>query len=135
MNIKAGDIIGFSGSSLVNDLINIGTWGIPRWHLSHVGIIVERNGELLFFESTSLAPAGVKCVIQDKEVKGVQAHTIETMLQRPGKIWLYPLSRPLYRRENQRLLFSLVSKCNTGKGYDLIGAGRAGGGLLRRCLS
>lgn len=130
MEIKAGDIIGFSGSGFVSDLINVGTFGIPRWHLSHVGIVVKYRNELLLFESTSLAPAGLECRIQKRHVKGVQAHTLPSLRKRPGRIWLYPLYRELFNNESQRLMYYAISQL--GKDYDMLGAGRAGGGLFLR---
>ena len=51
---KAGDIIGFSGDSWMSAGINMATYGIPFWSLSHVGIVGEHDGELLLFESTEL---------------------------------------------------------------------------------
>lgn len=131
MELKAGDIIGFSGSGPISDLINVGTFGIPRWHLCHVGILAELDNQLLLFESTSLGK-DVPCVLQEKVVKGVQAHTIEEFLEREGRIWVYPLHRTLYLRESRRLTYSLLGKL--GKRYDLLGAGRAGGGLVLRWL-
>ena len=41
--IKAGDIIGFSGDSWISTLVNIATYGIPFWGLSHVGIMGRRG--------------------------------------------------------------------------------------------
>ena len=38
---KPGDLIGFSGDSPVSDAINLGTFGLPRWGISHVGIMAE----------------------------------------------------------------------------------------------
>lgn len=130
MDIKPGDILGFSGAGFVSDLINIGTFGIPRWHLSHVGIIAQLNGQNLMFESTSLAPADQPCVLQGKAIRGVQVHTIEQALARKGKVWLYPLSRTLYPRESRRLTYSLMGQL--GRDYDMLGAGNAGGGLFLR---
>ena len=54
-DIKAGDVIGFSGNSWISGLINIGTYGIPFWGISHVGIMAHAaDGRLLIFESTTL---------------------------------------------------------------------------------
>ena len=53
--IKAGDIIGFSGDSWISACVNIATYGIPFWGLSHVGIMGHADdGRLLLFESTQL---------------------------------------------------------------------------------
>ena len=49
--VKAGDLIAFSGDSWISDLVNVATYGIPRWGVSHVGIMGEaRDGRLLLFE-------------------------------------------------------------------------------------
>ena len=42
--IKAGDIIGFSGRSWISAGINIATYGIPLWGISHVGIMANAPG-------------------------------------------------------------------------------------------
>jgi len=39
--IKAGDLIGFSGNSWQSAVIAIGTYGIPRWGLTHVGVVAD----------------------------------------------------------------------------------------------
>lgn len=130
MEIKAGDIIGFSGDGPVSDGINLATWGIPRWHLSHVGIVAKLDGRLVLFESTSLSPADSICVLQGKRVVGVQAHELDDIYKRPGRVWHYPLSRPLTPSESRRLTFFLVGQ--VGRGYDMRGAGLAGGGVLLR---
>ena len=49
--MKAGDILAFSGHSLTSAFINVVSYGIPFWSVSHVGIIGEHEGRLLLFES------------------------------------------------------------------------------------
>ena len=121
---KAGDIIGFSGDSWLSVGINLATYGIPFWSLSHVGIVGEHDGELLLFESTSLSD--LPCVIQGKPVWGTQAHRIDECVRTyGGKVWHYPLYRPLYPFESKRLSEFLLEYI--GKDYDAIGAFRAGG--------
>ncbi|REJ65646.1 MAG: hypothetical protein DWQ31_17045 [Planctomycetota bacterium] len=122
--IKAGDLIGSSGHHLLGAAINLATYGIPFWGLSHVGIIGEHNGELLLFEATTLSD--LPCVIQGKPVDGTQAHRLGARLESyRGKVWHYPLYRPLYAFEQERLSTFLVS--HIGVDYDAIGAFRAGG--------
>lgn len=133
MEFKAGDIIGFSGDTPVNDLINVATWGVPRWGLSHVGIVAPYDYALALFESTSLAPAGSKCIVQRKHVKGVQAHWLSDVRMRTGKIWHYPLSRALSDDESKRLTEFLLSQI--GRGYDFRGAARSGGGVMLRAAA
>ena len=42
---KAGDIIGFSGDSWLSVGINLATYGIPFWSLSHVGILGDGGSD------------------------------------------------------------------------------------------
>lgn len=143
MNIKPGDIIGFSGDSWMSAMINLTTYGIPYWDLSHVGIVAEydemwdgrgreypcceyrpRHHELFLFESTfgCLMP----CKIQDRVGNGTQAHDIdERIKQYGGKVWHYPLSCALRPLESRRLTAFLLE--HLGRDYDAIGAIRAGG--------
>jgi hypothetical protein len=122
--IQAGDIIGFSGWNWISALINMGSFGIPFWSISHVGIMAEHNGKLLLFESTTLNT--VPCEVTGKRISGSQAHPLEHNLQNyNGAIWHYPLYRPLFDHERLRLNEFLVS--TIGRPYDAIGAFRSGG--------
>jgi len=124
MQVSAGDIIGFSGFSFTSGVINCFTYGVPRWNLSHVGIIAHYDCEPLLFESTTLCD--LPCEIQKKCVRGVQAHVLEDRIKAyPGKIWRYPLLKPLRPLEDLRLSWFLTD--NIGKDYDMIGAVRSGG--------
>ena len=121
---KAGDVVGFSGDSWLSVGINLATYGIPFWSLSHVGILGEHDGELLLFESTSLSE--LSCAIQGQPVWGTQAHRLDECVEAyGGRVWHYPLYRPLYPFENKRLSAFLAEYL--GKDYDAIGAFRAGG--------
>ena len=101
--IKPGDVIGFSGSGLTGDVINIGTWGIPRWNICHVGIVGEaQDGRQLLFESTTLDD--LPCEISGAKFDGTQAHNLDTVCKGyRGKVWHYALCRPLYDFERKRL--------------------------------
>jgi len=124
---KAGDIIGFSGDNWLSAGISVATLGIPFWDLSHVGIIGEHKGELLLFESTTLNDS--PCVIQKERVRGAQAHRIDDRVQAyRGKVWLYPVYRPLYAYEGNRLSEFLIE--HLGRDYDAIGAFRSGGNVF-----
>ena len=71
-DLKAGDVIGFSGQSWISFLINIGTYGIPFWGISHVGIMAHApDGRLLLFESTTLED--MPCEIGGECFNGTQA--------------------------------------------------------------
>ena len=121
---KAGDLVGFSGGGWLSAAINIATYGLPFFGLSHIGIIGSHEGELLLFESTSLSR--LPCLIQGKPVFGTQAHRLDDRVKvYKGKVWLYPLVTRLYDFESERLSKFLTAFI--GKNYDAIGAFRAGG--------
>lgn len=126
-NILPGDILGFLGSGLESFIINVGTYGIPGNGLSHVGIAAEYDGRTILFESTTLNDR--PCYIQNKLVKGVQAHPIEYRIETyKGKIWHYPLRMKLRGYEKVKLTHYLLTQL--GVAYDYAGAGRAGGKLI-----
>lgn len=128
--IKEGDILGFLGSSIASSVINIGTYGIPGWGLSHVGIASKYEGDTILFESTTLNDR--PCYIRKQHVQGVQAHPIPYSIESyAGKIWHYPLIKPLRKNEGLRLSSYLMKQL--GKDYDYLGAGRSGGKLIA-CL-
>ena len=85
--IKAGDIVGFSGRSWISAGINIATYGIPLWDISHVGIMAHApDGRLLIFESTSLE--NLPCEISHENFTGTQAHLLDDILRvYEGKAW------------------------------------------------
>ena len=122
---KPGDLIGFSGESLISDFINIATYGIPRWGLSHIGIMGEAtDGRLLLFESTTLDP--LPCAITGKTFDGTQAHTLDDVVAGyRGKVWKYDLYRELYPSERDRLTHFLTANLHIP--YDQMGAFRSGG--------
>ena len=123
--VKPGDVIGFSGRGWASALINVGTYGIPFFGLSHVGIMARvPDGRLLLFESTSLSD--LPCVLSGESFVGTQAHELrEAVAAYPGKAYLYPLYRPLYRNEDGRLTQFLMETVHTP--YDLMGAFRSAG--------
>ena len=124
--LKPGDVIGFSGRGYQSVAINILTYGIPHWSISHVGILGQHKGKLLLFESTTLTD--IPCVIQGKSVQGTQACHLEDRLKSyAGRAWHYPLYRKLFAFECKRLNDFLVD--HIGVPYDREGAIRAGGSL------
>lgn len=111
--VKAGDVIGFSGRNPMSDGINIATFGIPRWGISHVGIISgdRLNGDRLF-ESTS--------------EKGVHSRPLRAAIGAyDGRVWAYTLIRPLYLHEYARMTNRLATF--RGSDYDVRGALQSGG--------
>lgn len=120
--IKTGDIIAFSGFGRKSVFVNLVTFGIPYWYASHVGIIGEYKGEQLLFESTTLS--NVPCVVQGKSFKGVQAvRTSERLESYRGRVYHYPIYRPLFGFEADRLNEFLIDKVGTP--YDLHGGMRS----------
>lgn len=128
MPIQDGDIIAVSGVGAASDIINLGTFGLPRHGISHVGIVSHHGPNALIYESTTLGRP--PCVIQNKAVSGVQAHYLQDYVEFvPGKIWHYPLRRELYNHEGARL--GKVLDEQIGKTYDFGGAIRSGGLIFR----
>jgi len=123
--IQPGDIVGFSGECFISDLINVATYGVPRWGISHVGIMGEASdGRLLLFESTTLD--GLPCEITGAPFSGTQAHSFDAVVKAyQGKVWHYPLCRTLYENERQRLTQFLMETIHTP--YDEMGAFRSAG--------
>lgn len=116
---KAGDLIAFSGANYVSDMVNLATWGIPRWGISHVGVVAEVDDRLLLFEATTLGEA--PCEIMG-HTSGTQAHSLDFSKYK-GRVWHYPLYRELYEREGTRLTAYLISVLQTP--YDELGALRS----------
>lgn len=130
---RVGDIITTSGTGFVSGAINIGTLGIPSYHASHIGIITEVDSRRLIIESTSVHPMQTPCEYSGEPVKGVQLHTLEDVVARPGKAWVHPLTRPLYSHEAQRLRLYLFARL--GSEYDLLGAARSAGVIFNALQS
>src|SRR5690242_20486011 len=116
MKFQPGDILAFSGRSLLSRAIELGTYG----PISHVGIVGEKG---LIFEANHCDHE--PCAIQGRLVSGTQAHTIESRMGYDGPVWHYPLISPLYRHEVTRLMTFLTD--TIGLPYDEIGAFRSAG--------
>ena len=138
--VKAGDLLAVSGKGFVANTVQAATLSLPnigplgRWGwagASHVAIAVPVFDELLAYESTSFNRP--RCVRTNRDnPKGVQAHYIQDIVEAGGDVWHYPLRRPLYLHEEDRLL--MFAEQALGRGYDFIGATRASGGILMRLL-
>lgn len=126
--MKVGDLLFCSGSGLSSKFINCMTYAWPNTGFSHVGILGELHGDWLLYESLASCP--LPCVRAGYKTEGVQAHYLDDILALGGGDYcLVPLARELYRHEVDRLLWYLDSQI--GKPYDMIGAVRSGGMLLR----
>lgn len=137
-NLRAGDVLAYSGKGWLSGFINLVTGRLPDHGASHVSILATyvklSRGDvssLLNFESTSVyedKPENA-CEITRKYIRGVQAHTLEFALARPGKIWVYRLKRPLTRAQQKKLTAYIDSQL--GKPYKYFGAGKSFGGGFR----
>lgn len=127
-SLADGDVIGFSGNGLVSDVINLATFGVPRWGLSHIGIICSYRGVRYLFESTTLGDT--PCDILQRKVNGVQAHRLYDILERPGRVWKYKINKALDDSQHRALLLNLLAQLGTP--YDYKGAARSGGFLIRQ---
>lgn len=122
-----GDLIGFSACTRLGITINLGTWGIPGYGLSHVALVGPHpcHGRPILYESTSIYDQ--HCILQGRKVDGVQAHEILPRVldyrRRFGRVWHYPLVRELWPEQREALLKSCIESLGTP--YDNIGAFRA----------
>jgi hypothetical protein len=124
MDIRAGDVIAFSGDGGISFVVNILSYGVPWVSISHLGIMGEHEGELLIFESTTLS--NIPCAIQGESIEGVQAVRLKDRVEKyDGKVFHYPLVDQLFGGGKRKLSQFLHDQI--GKPYDLIGALRAGG--------
>lgn len=133
-DLLPGDIIGFCSRDVIADTICVMSGALPGG-IHHVGIVGGMPGAPLIYEScTSLRPP---CYHAGKLVKGVQAHTVDELLEfistRKTRLWHYRQRHPLYLHEAARLEHWLRQRI--GLPYDLDGALHAGGGILFRTLA
>jgi hypothetical protein len=117
-NLRPGDLLGTCYFGIEGDIINLSTYGIPRFSLSHVAILAEHKDDLLIFESTT--QCGIPCAIRGVHFNGSQAHYIDSRLESyRGKVWHYPLAIPLRSHERRQLSEYLVE--TIGRPYDVEG--------------
>lgn len=119
-----GDVIGFSRRDCLGWGINLATWGVPGWGLSHVAIVASHPEGCLpvLFESTMMAPT--PCIIAKRMVSGVQCHEIRQRIKAyPGRVWLYPRAQRLSNVVDILLCEWLMGKLGTA--YDVAGAMRS----------
>jgi hypothetical protein len=113
-----GDILGFSGRHWASYGINLCTYGVPGWGLSHVGIVSYVDGPT----------AGLRCLDSDYG-EGVSHTEISTKVNEyEGRVWHYQLTRPLYLYEVGRLTRHASSFL--GRPYDSGGALKSGGKIV-----
>jgi hypothetical protein len=126
-NLKPGDLIGFSSFDWSGFVINLGTYGIPFYDISHIGIISEHQGQLMLFESTTFC--NIPCSIQGIRVNGTQCHPLEDRMKGYfGSVWHYPLLWEL--SESQRAELSAFLHSQIARPYDLAGAFRSSGKIF-----
>lgn len=138
-SFQPGDVLGFSAGNCADALINLGTCGWPGWSISHVAVVIAHpsDGGPVLWEAASNRPD--PCILQHRLVKGVQVHRIGRRLVefrvRGGRVWHYPLARPLSERESY--LLTKEAEYWLGTPYDWWGAFCArtiGCGWLRHLL-
>lgn len=118
--------MGFSALSLTGALINVGSFGIPFYGFSHVGIVASYGGRNRLFESTTFNT--LPCLIQGKPVSGSQCQGLDARIRAfRGSVRRIPLLEPLNSDQKGQLTEYLVS--NVGQPYDYLGAERSGGKL------
>jgi len=107
---RAGDVFGFS--------IGYG------YGISHVGIVAPhpwRRDDVALYES--LAAPGQPCIVRGAPATGVQCHDLcPRIKQYDGRVWHYPLAKPLTFTCRKRLDFESVN--SIGIKYDTPGAWR-----------
>jgi hypothetical protein len=126
--MNPGDIIAFSGANFVSDFLNVVTYGIPRFSISHVAIVadygVAEMRSQLIFESTTINSS--PCEIRGIATRGAQAQFLNTrLLSYEGVIWHYPLIKSLSEAESETLTGYLVPMLGTP--YGEVAAFRSGG--------
>lgn len=129
MEIKEGDCLGFSSWDWTGFIINVGTFGIPFFDLSHIGIVSNLDGKEVLFESTTLYDE--PCLVQKKSVSGVQVHNIQERINSyKGRVYHLPLLEDIDTVKLQKYLMDQV-----GKTYDMIGAFRSASLVIEKFLN
>ncbi len=123
---RPGDVLGFSNRGCTGIVINLTTWGIPRWGLSHVALVGRHpdTGEPVLWESLALIDR--PCLIQKKVTTGLQVQPIRERVERyNGRVWHYRLTNRLTEDEQDQL----AEYCQRflGTNYDHVAAFRARG--------
>ncbi|QDT31011.1 hypothetical protein [Thalassoglobus polymorphus] len=132
MNFQPGDIAACYGSDWTGRFISLGTasfFSPPKllFGPSHVAILCEVQGDLVWVESTTLCRS--PCLIRGEPVAGAQAHRprdrINDYVLNAGKVDLYRLTpiNKLSAAESQLLSAILINHfVRSGKQYDMAGA-------------
>lgn len=115
VTLNSGDILAFGGRGLVSKVIR--AWTCSR--ISHVGIVCERAGVPLLWESTTLSD--LPCMLCGRFTRGVQAVIPSERIARyDGHVWRLRVKRPLESWQIARLLGFL--SLQDGVRYDLLQA-------------
>jgi hypothetical protein len=118
LDAKPGDIIAFSGRHWGSWGINLCSYGVPGWGISHVGICCKANSKapgVMLFDSNH----GIGVRYRDPRA---------AVRKYDGRVWIYRLSRPLYLHECARLITRATELA--GRPYDTRGALRSGGKIF-----
>ena len=121
MHCDPGDTLGFSSWSRLGIGINLCTWGVPFWGLSHVAGIVRLPGESRLVICESTTTCAEPCLLCGQRHDGVQFHYIPQRIREyRGLVWRYPLKRRMTLHESRRV--GAWCMAQHGKGYDYLGA-------------
>lgn len=124
---KAGDVLLFRGKNVASWAIALGTNLPSQWVRdcapSHVGICAEYKGNILLFESTTLA--NLDCDILKKPVRGVQSHEpVKRIRHYEGRVWRMPVNAEWQLSASQGERLSTFVMAHLGEGYDFDGLAR-----------
>lgn len=128
--LKVGDVIAFSGKSIISNLIKFAT----RSDISHVGIVLESNSPELghmvhIIESTSLATT--PDVITKELFVGVQIQQLSRRLEtEEGQVYYVPLKSPIGEYNKAAMVDWLRYKHTQRTPYDSVQALGSGLDLL-----
>lgn len=85
--LKSGDVVAFKG----------------KWRIEHVGLIVPVFGEMVLYEAYEGADRPPCLRTGREKPAGVQAHRVGPLFDQCRPV-IYPLYRPLFTQEEDRLL-------------------------------
>ena len=119
--IRSGDMVGFGGCACSDWAIQLCTLGWPGWSLSHVAIAVEWPGHRWPVLVEATTGWREPCIVRGAILDGVLATRLRTrIVGYPGRVWHYPLGKPLSWIERAQLYGFCRERLGTS--YDGLGA-------------
>jgi len=114
---RPGHLLGFSGNDSLSAVINLGSLGWPGVGLSHVAICISHPNGPALVESTTVCD--LACIESGETRAGLQCHLLQDRIPGyPGRVWHYPLRRPLTYIDGRELSIRLRAMCREGVPYD-----------------